>query len=176
MNRALQSKQIWIAAPGSVAPGAALVETEIIMSVTFTEHNKRLELDILGYEFPEGRGDEYGVNWLEVGVVYDDGSLSFRQKDSCLLADELEELTQALDGIVEGRETGTIQTFMEPYLSFAVTRVGEVYAVQVRFVYDTDGPWKTVGVCQGMDRRALGVLNEELKAMSARFPRREARE
>lgn len=146
------------------------------MSVIFTENIKRLELEILGYEFPDGRGDMYDVNWLDVGFVYDDGSLSFRQKDSCLLAYELEELTEALDGIVEGRETGTIQTFMEPYLSFAVTRVGEVYAVQVRFVYDTDGPWKTVGVCQGMDRRELAEMNAELKAMFARFPRREARE
>ena len=146
------------------------------MSVTFTENNKRLELSILGYEFPDGKGDVYDVNWLDVGVAYDDGSLSFRQKDSCLLADELVELTEALDGIAEGRETGTIRTFMEPYLSFAVTVVGELCAVQVRFVYDTDGPWKTVGVCQGMDRRALAEMNAELKAMSARFPRREARE
>ena len=146
------------------------------MSITFTENGKRLELSILGYEFPDGKGDMYDVNWLDVGFVYDDGSLSFRQKDSCLLSYELEELTEALDGIVEGRETGTIQTFMEPYLTFAVTRVGEVFAVQVRFVYDTDGPWKTVGVCQGMDRRELAEMNAELKAMFARFPRREARE
>ena len=146
------------------------------MSVIFTENIKRLELDILGYEFPDGRGDMYDVNWLDVGFVYDDGSLSFHQKDSCLLAYELEGLTEALDGIVEGRETGTIQTFMEPYLSFAVTRVGEVYAVQVRFVYDTSDGWKTVGVCQGMDRRALAEMNEKLKAMYARFPRREAGE
>ena len=146
------------------------------MSVTFTENNKRLELSILGYEFPDGKGDVYDVNWLDVGVAYDDGSLSFRQKDSCLLADELEELTEALDGIVHGRETGTIRTFMEPYLSFAVTGVGELYAVQIRFVYDTSDGWKTVGVCQGMDRRELAALNRELKAMYARFPRREARE
>ena len=146
------------------------------MSITFTEGSKRMELEILGYEFPDGRGDMYDVNWLDVGVAYDDGSLSFFQKDSCLLADELEELTEALDGILEGRETGLIRTFMEPYLSFAVTKVGEVYAVQVRFVYDTDGPWKAVGVCRGMDRRALAEMNDGLKAMAERFPRREARE
>ena len=146
------------------------------MSVTFNENNKRLKLSILGYEFPGGKGDMYDVNWLVVGVAYDDGSLSFRQKDSCLLSYELEELTEALDGIVEGRETGTIQTFMEPYLSFAVTGVGELYAVQIRFVYDTSGQWKAVGVCQGMDLRALAEMNAELKRMSARFSRREARE
>ena len=154
-----------------------MIEAEIIiMSVTFTESGKRLELDILGYEFPDGKGDMYDVNWLEVGVAYDDGSLSFRQKDSCLLAYELEELTEALDGIVEGRETGMIQTFMEPYLSFAVTRVGEVYAVQIRFVYDTSDGWKTIGVCQGMDLRELAEMNEKMKEMYQRFPRRDSRE
>ena len=146
------------------------------MSITLAENDKRLELDILGYEFPEGGSDLYDVNWLVVGVAYDDGSLSFREADSCLLAYELRELTEALDGIVEGRETGLIRTFTEPYLSFAVTRVGEVYALQVRFVYDTSEGWKAVGVCQGMDRRALAELNAELKSMYARFPRRELRE
>ena len=50
------------------------------MSILFTEGSKRLVLDILGYEFPDGRGDMYDVNWLAVGIAYDDGSLSFRQR------------------------------------------------------------------------------------------------
>ena len=49
-------------------------------------------------------------------------------------------------------------------------------SVQVRFVYDTSEGWKAVGVCQGMDRRKLAEMNEKLKAMYARFPRREAQE
>ena len=147
------------------------------MSVTFTEKDKRLELSILGYEFPDGRGDMYDLNWLNVGVAYSDGSLSFRQVDSCLLSFELAALTEAVDAILAGRESGTITDFMEPYLTLAVTAVGEVYAVQVRFVYDTTGGhWKTAAVCQGMDRRALAEMNEKLKAMYARFPRRDSRE
>ncbi len=146
------------------------------MSITLTENNKRLELDVLGYEFPDAEGDWFDANWLNVGVVYDDGSLSFRQIDSCLLAFELEELTETLDAILEGREAGTATDFMEPYLTFAVTRTGERFDVQLRFVYDTGSPWKEVCVCQKMDRRALAELNDGLKEMSARFPRREARE
>ena len=145
------------------------------MSITLTENGKRLELEILGYEFPEGGDDEFDANWLEVGIAWEDGSLSFRQKDCCLLAFELEETIRALDAILEGRETGTIRTFTEPYLSFAVTRAGgDLYAVQLRFVYDTSGPWKEVAVCQGMDRRELAELNAGLKAMAAAFPRRKA--
>ena len=146
------------------------------MSILFIENSKRLELSILGYEFPDGRGDLYDRNWLNVGVAYDGGSLSFRQKDSCLLSFELAALTEAVDAILAGRESGTITDFTEPYLTLAVTRVEDVYALQVRFVYDTEGKWKTVCVCQALDRRALAELNAELKAMYARFPKREARE
>ena len=146
------------------------------MSITLTENNKRLELDVLGYEFPDAEGDHFDANWLEVGVVYDDGQLSFRQVDSCLLTFELAELTEAVDAILAGRESGTITDFMEPYLTLAVTAVGETFAVQLRFVYDTEGQWKTVCVCDALDRRELTELNTELKAMYARFPKREARE
>ena len=146
------------------------------MSITLTENNKRLELDVLCYEFPDAEGDYFDANWLNVGVVYDDGSLSFRQVDSCLLTFELEELTETLDAILEGRESGTITDFTEPYLALSVTRTAETYAVQLRFVYDTEGKWKTVYVCEALDRRALAEMNAELKAMYARFPRREARE
>ena len=146
------------------------------MSISLTENNKRLELDVLGYEFPDAEGDYYDANWLNLGIRYDDGSLSFRQVDSCLLAFELEELTGTLDAILEGRESGTITDFTEPYLTLAVTRVGETCALQVRFVYDTDGPWKEVCVCQGMDRRELQKMNDALKEMYQRFPRREGKE
>ncbi len=145
------------------------------MSITLIKNNKSLELDVLGYEFPDAEGDWFDANWLNVGVHYDDGSLSFRQVDSCLLAFELAELTETVDAILEGRESGTITDFTEPYLDFAVTRVGETYAVQARFVYDTGSPWKEVCVCQGMDRRELADLNAELKKMYARFPRRDGK-
>ena len=145
------------------------------MSIILIENNKRLELDILGYEFPDAEGDYFDANWLNVGIRYDDGSLSFRQIDSCLLAFELEELTETLDAILEGRETGTATDFMEPYLTFAVTRMGERFDVQLRFVYDTGSPWKEVSVCQGMDLRELKEMNDGLKEMYARFPRRDGK-
>lgn len=146
------------------------------MSIVFTENDKRLELSILGYEFPDAEDDYFDANWLNVGIHYDDGSLSFRQVDSCLLSFELAELTASLDAILEGRESGTITDFTEPYLTLAVTRAGELFAVQVRFVYDTDGPWKEVCVCRGLDRRELKEMNDALKEMYARFPRREGKE
>ncbi len=146
------------------------------MSITLTENDKRLELDVLGYEFPDAEGDYFDSNWLNVGIRYEDGSLSFRQVDSCLLAFELEELTETLDAILDGRETGTATDFTEPSLTFTVTRTAETYAVQLRFVYDTGSPWKEVCVYQEMDRRELRKMNDGLKEMYARFPRRDKRD
>ena len=146
------------------------------MSVTLTENDKRLELDVLGYEFPDAEGDYFDANWLNVGIAYDDGNLSFHQIDSCLLAFELEELTETLDAILEGRETGTATDFMEPYLTLSVTRKGEGFDVQIRFVYDTGSPWKEVCVCLEMDSRELRKMNDSLKEMYARFPRREGKD
>ena len=48
--------------------------------------------------------------------------------------------------------------------------------MQIRFVYDTGSPWKEVCVCQEMDRRALEQMNDGLKEMYARFPRRDKRD
>ena len=146
------------------------------MSITLIENNKSLELEVLGYEFPDAEDDYFDANWLNVGIRYDDGILSFRQVDSCLLAFELKELALALDAILEGRESGTITDFTEPYLALSVTRAGETYAVQVRFVYDTANPLKEVCVCEGMDRRGLTELNNGLKKMYARFPRRDGKD
>jgi hypothetical protein len=145
------------------------------MSITLIENNKSLELDVLGYEFPDAEDDYFDANWLNVGIRYDDGQLSFRQVDSCLLAFELAELTETVDAILEGRESGTITDLTEPYLALAVTRTEETYAVQARFVYDTGSPWKEICVCQKMDRRGLAELNDGLKAMYARFPRRDGK-
>ena len=142
------------------------------MSITLIENNKSLELDVLGYEFPDAEDDYFDANWLNVGIRYDDGSLSFRQIDSCLLAFELEELTETLDAILEGRETGTATDFTEPYLALAVTRTGEGFDVQARFVYDTGSPWKEVCVRQAMARRELAGMNQSLKEMAACFPKR----
>ena len=57
-----------------------------------------------------------------------------------------------------------------------MTRTGERFDVQARFVYDTGSPWKEVCVCQGMDRRELREMNDSLKEMYARFPRRDKRD
>ena len=146
------------------------------MSIEFKENNKRLLFDVLGYEFPHIKKDcdSYDANWLTVSISYADPNLSFNDRDNCLLSFELEQMTEAIDAIAEGKETGTIQTFLEPYLTFSVTGTGSGYAFQIRFVYDTaDGIWKDVYICQEMSLSELIEMNNEFKAIYAKYPCRE---
>lgn len=146
------------------------------MSVKFTEENKHLEFHVLGYEFPEKgkKGDTYDANWLVVQIDYQDDQLTFSEKDTCLLSFELQDLTESIDDVLVGKETGLLMTFMEPYLTFAITQVGEVYAVQIRFVYDTsDGLWKDVYISQGMTLDELTNMNNGFKDLYKTYPYRE---
>ena len=146
------------------------------MSVKFTEENKHLEFHVLGYEFPEKdkKGDIYDANWLVVQIDYSDDQLTFSEKDTCLLSFELQDLTESIDDVLVGKETGLLMTFMEPYLTFAITQVGEVYAVQIRFVYDTsDGLWKDVYISQGMTLDELTNMKYGFKDLYKTYPYRE---
>ena len=146
------------------------------MSVTVTEENKHLEFHVLGYEFPEKgkKGDTYDANWLVVQIDYSDDQLTFSEKDTCLLSFELQDLTESIDDVLVGKETGLLMTFMEPNLTFAITQVGEVYAVQIRFVYDTsDGLWKDVYISQGMTLDELTNMNNGFKDLYKTYPYRE---
>ena len=143
------------------------------MAVAFSENNKRLVLDILGYQFPNinKSDDDYDSNWLTVSMAYSDEQLSFQQTDHCLLSFELRELIGAIDGILSGAETGYISDFLEPYLAFAATRTNDMYAVLIIFIYDVSA-WNDVYICQGMTRQELNDLNLQLKFLYEKYPYR----
>jgi hypothetical protein len=141
------------------------------MAVVFSENNKCLNLSILDYQFPVKKGmDNFDANWLTVKIEYTLNEESQTWTDNCLLSDELESLTEDIDAIIEDKETGMITEFMEPYLKFAITRVGDIFAVQIRFVYDTSDGWKEVYISQGMSRDELKKLNVGLRSLSEQFP------
>ena len=146
---------------------------EVTLAIAFIENNKRLVLDILDYEFPavSKSDDDYDSNWLKVSIDYSDGSFSIQEEACCLLSFELRELIGAIDGILSGRETGYISDFMEPYLSFAVTKAEDTYAVMIKFIYD--GPaWNDIYVCQAMSLQKLTDLNGQFKELYEKFPYR----
>ncbi len=141
------------------------------MSVTFTESDKKIELSIVGYEFAAKKGmDEYDSNWLTVAIEYFDGVEHHSYADNCLLADELDSVVREMKDILSGKETGMIADFTEPYLGLAVTKVDDIYAVQIRFVYDTSDDWKEIYVSQGLTEEMYQEVCCEMENMSKQFP------
>jgi len=150
------------------------------MSIVFTEKEKTLKFDIVGYQFPDvsllsNPNDDYDPNWLVVSINYSDVRLNVNEKDPCLLNYELKEITASLDSILQGEETGFIGTFLEPYLSISVTQINEGYAVQIRYVYD-NSDWSDIYVCQDMNWNELSEMNNELKRLYNMFPYRKIKE
>ncbi len=143
------------------------------MSLMLTEGNRKIELSIVGYEFAAKKGmDESDLNWLTVLVTYSDGAEHYSWTDNCLLAYGLESVARKMKDILSGKETGIIADFIEPYLELAVTKVDDVYAVQIRFVYDTSDDWQEIYVSQGLTEEGYREVCREMENMSKQFPTR----
>lgn len=142
------------------------------MSIVFEEGTKRLVFSITGYQFPLKSGiNDYDANWLMVQIDYSNANTENTYIEPCLLSDELESLANDIGGIIQGKETGMITDFLEPNLKLLITKVGELYAIQVRFVYEmSDSGWKEIYVCQGLDKHGLQNLYNSFKALSSEYP------
>lgn len=143
------------------------------MSVLFQEKSKTLELSVIGYEYPIKKGmDIYDANWLTVKICYSGGGNSAVYTDNCLLTKELESLINDIEDIISGKESGFITDFLEPYLKFSLTKVNEIYALQVRFAYNTYGKWKEIYIAQGLNKEELSTILDKLYSMSKKYPYR----
>ncbi|KAA9298516.1 MULTISPECIES: hypothetical protein [Aerococcus] len=141
--------------------------------IVFTEEDKRLTVDILGYEFKDlsANDDIFDRNWLKLEFSYSDSVKSFKQVDPCLLSFELGEIIESIHWLISGKETEVLRTFTEPYLSLAITQIDSCYVFQISFVYDTkDNDWKEVCLYQTLDCEELKQLNLQLKDFFQRYP------
>ena len=146
------------------------------MSLVFIEGEKKIEFNVINYQYPERVATEdydYDANWLMVEIAYSNRAETNTYNDPCLLTYEFIDLIDGIDEILAGRETGYITDFMEPYLQFSVTKVGDLFAVQIRFVYDTtDGQWKEIYVSQGMSYQELNAFSQAGRLLCEQFPER----
>ncbi|AMB95081.1 hypothetical protein [Aerococcus urinae] len=143
-------------------------------SLVFTEKDKSLTVDILGYEFKDlsESDDVFDRNWLKVAFSYSDSVKSFKQVDPCLLSFELGDIIESIHSLISGKETEVLRTFTEPYLSMAITQIDSCYAFQISFVYDTKNDWKKVSLCQTLNCEELKQLSFQLKDFYQRSPLR----
>lgn len=142
--------------------------------ILFSDGNKNIFFDIIGYEFNYVKKmDYYDANWLTVNIRYTDSNTDKSFTDNCILTYELANLVQQIEDIISGKESGLITEFMEPYLKFSVTKVKDIYAVQIRFVCDIAEEWKEVYVSQGFNINELSELRNGLDNLRKKFPERQ---
>lgn len=143
------------------------------MGELFTDNKKSILFDIDKYQYhiPHPTDQEYSdANWLTVNINYTEMGLNKNFVDSCILTFELEELVQQIDDIIDGKETGMISDFLEPFLRFAVIKLENIYAVQIRFVYDTTDDWKEIYISQGMNENEFLRMRDGLDMLRKKFP------
>ncbi|MFE5118355.1 hypothetical protein [Streptomyces sp. NPDC056669] len=108
--------------------------------VLLADHEHRIKLRPLCYQFPVVSGDQYDDNWLVTGgeVTTPEGSWSFA--DPCLLTDEACQISPWLRAVGGATLAGTQPDlhFLEPVLSFSHT--GSSF-VRVHLSQEAAPPW-----------------------------------
>ncbi|MEU5764517.1 hypothetical protein ABZ782_01165 [Streptomyces asoensis] len=118
-----------------------------------SDHASSVELRLLGYQFPDTRGDAYDDNWLVVGatVTTPEGNWSFT--DPCLLTDEAHEVSAWLRAAASGAVSATPPDadgqlwpdtwFIEPVLGFSLAaRSDDGVLIRVHLSLEATPPWR----------------------------------
>ena len=139
--------------------------------------NKIIDFSIIGYQFPDYimsvEGYDYDANWLLCEIKYTEGDSIHVYRDVCLLTYELDELTKAMENILNKEDDAYISDFMEPYLKIAIARAEEKVVFTIQYVYDTtDGKWKERIVSSVMDEDTAMQAFHELTAFQKAYPER----
>lgn len=142
-----------------------------------SEKNKRVDFNIIGYEFPHEKPSKkefnYDANWLNVKINYHDEKKDETYTDNCLLTTELSDLINVLQKIIIGDENSYISDFLEPYLSVCITNVDEYIIFVLSFVYDTyGGKWSKISITAKWTMQEAKEKVKELRDMELKFPER----
>ena len=140
-------------------------------------NNKTMDFNIIGYQYPYHKPSckeyDYDANWLICEMKYAEDDYSRVYRDACLLTYELQELTIAMEKILNKEEDAFISEFMEPYLHIAIARAEEKVVFTIQYVYDTtDGKWKERTVSSVMDEETAMQALQELVALQKAYPER----
>jgi len=143
--------------------------------VEIIDGKKKMIVSVDSYQYIRGKSTpknfNYDANWLNVAVAYADNDVADRVVDPCLMTTELEEMVEALEAILDGKEESYISDFLEPYFQIAFVRDNVRVAVVVHFTYDTtDRPWKIWKAKQFLSYDEAVTFLNGLKRMCTMFP------
>ena len=133
----------------------------------------RLELSLVGYQFPEIEDDRWDANWLVVRIAAIDDPDSWTAEDPCLLTWEVDALADWLDAVAAASSPVARLEFVEPNLVFE--RIEENGA-GVRVWFDLE--FRPSGISEDEDLLidfpvtpdALRAAAASLRAQRERFP------
>ncbi len=139
--------------------------------------NKIMDFAVIGYQFPDhivsGESYDHDANWLICEIKYAEDDCNHVYTDACLLTYELQELTKAMQKILNKEEDAYISEFLEPNLQIAIARVEEKVVFTIRYVYDiTDKRWNKRIVSSVMDAEMAQQAFHELTKFQKAYPER----
>ena len=83
-----------------------------------TNNNKSFELDVVSYQFPYIKNDEYDSNWLNIKIKVKGLQKPWEVTDPMLLTFEVKQLAEWLEYLVENKKHAPELEFLEPNLKF----------------------------------------------------------
>ena len=145
--------------------------------MVFIENNKSIQFSINNYEYPTEKSSQkgdfnYDANWLICEIKYTEDDFTEFYSDACLLTYELEELATSLSKILDGKESGYISSFMEPYLQISMARAEEKILFIIHFVYDTTKEWKKRKITSLVEKEYASQILNKLIDLKNLYPER----
>lgn len=139
----------------------------------------RLELRIVGYQFPDNATAEYDSNWLIVEGTVRHPRGDWRFRDPSLLTYEVARLADWLEAVAVGTEPRPWCGFIEPNLAFEVTGEGRTRVLRVSFGCEAIPPWavhdEEVAVEFPVPGVSLATAAGSLREQLRRYPQRAVR-
>ena len=159
-------------------PRAGLPYDELVVLTGQNDH--KLELSLLGYEFPTIDDDEWDSNWLNIRISATNDQGSWAATDASLLTEEVGRLAEWLQAIAENNEADAELDFIEPNLAFELVEANGLVRLRAWFELELRPRWAPTDEVPARDlcvdlelaRDDLGKAADSLRAQLRRFPPR----
>ncbi len=159
-------------------PRAALPYDELVVLTGQNDH--RLELSLLGYQFPTIDDDEWDSNWLNIRISAINDQGSWTATDASLLTGEVGRLADWLQAIAENSDADAELDFIEPNLAFELVEANGLVRLRAWFELELRPRWAPADEVPARDlcvdltlsREDLRAAAEALRAQLRQFPAR----
>lgn len=144
------------------------------------QNGHRLELELLGYQFPTIEDDEWDSNWLNIRVSATNDRGSWSATDPSLATVDVAQLADWLETIAERKEATRDLEFIEPNLAFELAETNESVRLRAWFELELRPQWAPADEVPARDlcveievsRDDLRGAADSLRDQLRRFPPR----